>query len=423
MRTDEAALLGAFLVDGRRVLEAGITADEFSTAEGQRVYQAMARLAGNGVTVDPTTVAEEVEDRELVGRLAADGAATANIPHYVERVRKAARLRRLATAAASAVNATKDATADPEAIADELLGRLIQTNQTGGTWRMADVVDRAVADWEAACEARRNGRAVGIATGWAAVDRLLGGLRGGRLYVIGARPKMGKTSLALALQHNAARAGHSVGFASAEMAAPELGSRWLAAAAGVDAKALAEGNTNDAQAARIRSARRNLAELPINILDRASVSPGQIRRQAMAWQRQHGLDLLAVDYLQRLKADDEGQRRDLTIGAMARAFKTIARDLDIPVVLLAQLSREVDRREDSRPVPSDLRDSGEIEQEADVIAFLYRDWIYNPDASPTEAEFLVRGNRHGPAGRATLRFEPEFQRWLDNDMADYETAS
>lgn len=423
MRDDEQALLGALMLDGRQVLELDLSADDFSTAKGQTVFRAMSRLATNGVAIEPTTLAEECEDRDVVMDLAVAGGAPQNAKHYAKSIRKAAKLRRITQAATATLNAAQQKDADPESLADELMTQLSTASGSSATWEMPELIAAAVAEIEHAKAANDSGQAVGIPTGWRAVDRLLCGLRPGRLYVIGARPKMGKTSMALALQHNAARAGNHVGFASAEMSAKECAQRWIAAAAGVDATSLQTGRITQSDQGRIQTARQSLSSLPIHILDKAGASPAHIRRQSLAWQRRYGLDLLVVDYLQRLSPDADSQRRDLTVGAMARAFKNVARDLDIPVVLLAQLSRDLENRPDKRPIPSDLRDSGEIEQEADVIAFLYRDWVYNENASPNDAEFLVRGNRQGPAGRATLHFEPSFQRWLDRDMVGYEDAA
>ena len=423
MRDDEQALLGALVLDGRKALELDLTADQFSTEDGRQIWQAVVRVASKGMTVDPMLIGEEIGDTTAAARIANGAGAGSNVQHYADSIRKAARLRRIAQAASSALNAANETGADPDTIADDLMGAMSETASGSDTWDMESLMDDFLSQWEQAKQSHAAGEVQGIRTGWSAVDRMLNGLRGGRLYVLGARPKMGKTSFALALQHNAARSGCRVGFASAEMSARECASRWVAAAAGVDTTVLQTGKGTPGDDHRIREAQNRLRTLPIYTLDRAGVSPARIRRQCMAWKQRYGLDLLVVDYLQRLKPDEAGDRRDLTVGAMARAFKTAARDLDIPVVLLAQLSRDLEHRPDKRPMPSDFRDSGEIEQEADVIAFLYRDWIYNDRADPNEAEILVRGNRHGSSGKATLRFEPEFQRWLDRDMADYEEVA
>ncbi|WP_440997658.1 replicative DNA helicase [Arhodomonas sp. SL1] len=423
MRQDEQAILAALLFDPSAILELDLSAEEFSTGEGHRAFSAMQALAARGAAVDGPTLGNELGDYALVARIAEAQGSPRNVEHYAASIRQAARLRAVQRLCRDTATAAQAHGADPDALSDRLLSALSASRGDAGDWSMADVMADTLGAVSEAREARRQGGTVGVSTGFRDIDRALGGLRGGRLYVVGGRPKMGKTGWALSLQTNAARSGHRVGFASSEMAAPECGARWLAAAAGVDASRMQTGELTDSEEQRLAAASSRLAELPIHILDKAGVTPGRIRRQAMSWQRRHGLDLLVVDYLQRLQPDSAGERRDLTVGAMARAFKTLARDLDIPVVLLVQLSRAVEQREDKRPQPADLRDSGEIEQEADVIAFLYRHWVYLPDADPCEAEFLIRANRHGPPGVARLHFDARHQRWLDRDLKHYEEVA
>ena len=418
MRTDEQALFAALLQRPDSVLELEITADDFSTTDGARLYSAMQSVASRGATVDGPTLGQELSDFNLVSEAMKAAGSPRNIPHYVESITKASRLRRLNELCRHTATAAKANDADPDALTDRIMADLSQTGDTGkNVWSMSEVMGDALQAISAAKETRRQGGTVGVSTGFRVLDRVMGGLRGGRLYVVGARPKMGKTSWALALQANAARAGHNVGFASSEMSAQECGLRWLSAASGVEATSIQTGSLSDSEEMRVAKASNLLSQYPIQIFDQAGVTPGRIRRQTLAWQRQFGSDLLTVDYLQRLNPDDSGERRDLTVGKMARAFKNVARDLNIPVVLLVQLSRGVDQRDDRRPLPTDMRDSGEIEQEADVVSFLYRDSVYNEAADPNEAEFLIRMNRHGETGKVRLHFDPKFQRWLDFDIA------
>jgi len=425
VRTDEQALFAALLQNPDSVLELEVTADDFSSADGARLFSAMQTIASRGAQLDGPTLSQELGDYRLVSDAMQAAGSPRNIQHYVESIQKASRLRQLNELCGHIAAATKATDADPDALTDRVMADLSQgSGVSKNTWAMSDVMADALQAITEAKETRRKGGTVGVSTGFSVLDKVMGGLRSGRLYVVGARPKMGKTSWALALQSNAARAGHNVGFASSEMSAQECGMRWLAAASGVSATSIQTGELSDADEMRVAKASNLLSEYPINVFDQAGVTPGRIRRQCLAWQRRYGLDLLVVDYLQRLKPDDDGERRDLTVGQMTRAFKNVARDLNIPVVLLVQLSRGVDQRDDRRPLPTDMRDSGEIEQEADVVSFIYRDSVYNEGADPNESEFLIRMNRHGETGRVRLHFDPKYQRWLDFDIAahDWEVA-
>jgi len=419
MRTDEQALFAALLVKPDSVLELEIAADDFSTADGAQLFAAMQAVASRGAQVDGPTLGQELGDYRLVGQaMQAQGSPT-NIAHYVGSIKKASRLRRIQSLCDEISKAANGNEADPDSLTDRVIADLSESGSSGkNAWTMSEVMGDSLKAVSDAKETRRQGGTVGVSTGFRMLDRVLGGLRDGRLYVCGARPKMGKTSWALALQANAARAGYRVGFASSEMAAQECGLRWLSAASGVPATSIQTGELSDSDESRVAKASNLLSQYPIQIFDQAGVTPSRIRRQCLAWQRRYGLDLLIVDYLQRLKPDDSGERRDLTVGEMTRAFKTAARDLNIPVVLLVQLSRGVDQRDDKRPLPTDMRDSGEIEQEADVVSFIYRDSVYNEVADPNEAEFLIRMNRHGETGRVRLHFDPKYQRWLDFDIAE-----
>jgi replicative DNA helicase len=155
------------------------------------------------------------------------------------------------------------------------------------------------------------------------------------------------------------------------------------------------------------------SELPIEVFDKPACTPGDIAMQARAWQLSGGLDLLMVDYLTRLSPDDSMDSRVREVGQMIQSLKTLAKTLNVPVICLAQLSRQCEQRSDKRPLMADLRDSGEIEQEADAVMFLYRDSVYNDDANPEEAEILVEKNRHGPCGKVMASFIPEQMLWTN----------
>jgi replicative DNA helicase len=197
------------------------------------------------------------------------------------------------------------------------------------------------------------------------------------------------------------------------MPAVQLGLRMASALGDIHSTKLRACDLDDNEFARLHDAASRYARLPILIYDKPACTPADVALQARAWQLSGGLDLLFVDYLTRLSPDDRDDSRTREVGRMVQSLKTLAKALDIPVVCFAQLSRVCEQRADKRPVMSDLRDSGEIEQEADVVAFLYRDSVYNEQADPESAEILIEKNRHGPCAQILARFIPETMTWTN----------
>jgi len=247
----------------------------------------------------------------------------------------------------------------------------------------------------------------GYSTGYPDLDRITAGLHGGELVVIAGRPSTGKTMLGLNLvQHMATQQQHVL-FYSLEMTFSQLQERLLSAMANVDAQALKTGKLNQGQYQRITETLPKLQKLSLHIAQSNKPTLGQIRRSASQLKRKHGLSALVVDYLQLMKSEKNYQNRNLEIADMTRELKIIAQDLDIPVILISQLNRGVEHRNNPRPNTADLRDSGAIEQDADVIAMLYRDeLVKKTDNNQGYAELLVRKNRSGPVGRLVLEFCP-----------------
>ena len=242
MRTDEEALLAALLLAPESVLELEVSAEDFSTVDGAELYSAMQAVAARGARLDGPTIGQELGDHRLVAQAMQAQGSPQNIPHYVESIRRASRLRQIQALCREVSSAAQSNDADPNDLTDRVMAQLSDSGSSGkNAWTMAEVMGDTLNAIAEAKEARRNGGTVGVPTGFRMLDRVLGGLRGGRLYVCGARPKMGKTSWALALQANAARAGYRVGFASSEMSAQECGMRWLSAASGVAATSIQNG--------------------------------------------------------------------------------------------------------------------------------------------------------------------------------------
>lgn len=417
----EYAVLAALLVRPEKALELELRPEEFADGRARRAYAAICDLQAEGKTAEPITIGERTNDLPFIAEIAQSFGSIGNLQHYAAGIRKAHKLREMARRGRELAEAATQRDADPDALAEELGRALVTMNTGAGTHEhdMKELMRRLCHRLDERMQAFDGGKTVGVPFGFRKWDQVLGGLQPGRLYVLGGRPKMGKSAFAISGMMNAARQGYRVGFASAEMSADECADRIASIVAGVDADRINRGELTAEEGGRIVAASSEIVKLPFRIFDLPAASPATIARQARAWALQHGLDLLVVDYLQRLRPDSKSQSRVNEVGTMAREFKTLAGSLKVPVVLLAQLSRELERRENKRPMMSDLRESGEIEQEADVIAFVYRDHVYNENSPETDAEILVQGNRHGPSGKIEMTFIPQRMLWCDNDLQEY----
>lgn len=311
---------------------------------------------------------------------------------------------------------------DAPGTGDEIRGKVItelaaiEDDGKNHTTSGQDWMEKVVEKLEETYDARRNGGIVGVRTGLREMDDILGGFHNSDLIIMGARPKMGKTAWLVNAAKSAAMSGKRVGIASAEMPAYQLGQRLLSDVAGVPASVFRSGLMNDAQFHAMSEGTATIAELPIMVFDKPGMTPTDIALQTRAWQMSTGIDILFVDYLQRLVAGPEyaNQSRALEVAKMVASLKTLALTMNIPVVCLAQVNRDCESRADKRPMPSDLKESGAIEQEADVIMFLYRDSVYNKNADPHMAEILIEANRHGPTGIINCVFDGEYMRWASN---------
>lgn len=420
----EYAILMALMIAPNKALELDLEPRHFAVTEAAAMYAAIRGLLADGKPVDPLTLRDRGVPLAFVSEISRGASGSpASVGYYADAIKRGWKRRELDRLGRELCESANQREADPDQLASRLIVELTELSREveGFEYGMDQLMTRMLERIDRRVMQFKSGKTVGVPFGFLKWDQTLGGLQPARLYVLGGRPKMGKTAFAVCGIMNAARRGYKVGFASAEMSADECADRFAAIVAGVDADKISRGALSDADCRAITDASRVIAKLPIRILDLPACRPADIMRQARAWKLQHGLDLLVVDYLQRLKPDAKADRRDLEVGEMCRAHKSAAKALNIPVLLLAQLSRDLERRENKRPVMADLRDSGEIEQEADVIAFVYRDCVYNDTAPEDQAEILIQGNRHGPTGTIDMRFIAERMLWCDSDLARQES--
>lgn len=375
-----------------------LTGEMFTRADHQTIFYVIGDMVAGGKPVDSITLGEQLESdgrpAKLSGYLLELGAipvGLANVRSYAQSVRDAWTRNQIQMVGRRIAKSEGDAgEALDSAIAD--LMRLQHTSQRH-EYSLRDGMSLAYAAMQQAKEL--GGKIPGIPSGIDKLDKILGGWHESDLIVVGSRPAMGKTSLLLNFSH-AATVAH--GIVSAEQPVVQIAARAMSLDSGVAATKMRSGEVDDEDYSKLRASIKQMIERKVWLYDRSAPTIGEVCRIARKWKHQHGIKALLVDYIQRIESD-KGSRKHEQVGDVARQLKNLARDLQIPVIALGQVSRDVERREDKRPHMGDLSDSSEIEKEADQIIMLYRDDVYNPD-SPDKgtAELLIEKNRHGPTG-------------------------
>lgn len=430
----EAMLLASLMEVGAYVAEAHglVEADDFYREGHRAVYRAIQDLFHTGEPVEPITVIEQLTKN---GELETAGGRVgvldlmetpfiaASYRTYAEMVRDAAvqrRLLRVGQEIERMIAQREGETAAMVQDAETLVYELSQKGVRGDFTRADKLVIAGLERLTAAEEA--GGGVVGIPTGFLDLDKVVGGLQPGNMVVVAARPSMGKTALALGIAEHAALSQNlAVAVFSLEMSGDELIQRLLASTAIVDAGRIRAGRLAPEDWSRIGRAADRLSAARLYIDDSEGVTVGEMRTKLRRLKSRDGLDLLIVDYIQ-LMEGGRGRRdenRVQEIAAISRALKMLGRDLGVPVIVVSQLNRAPDARTDKRPMLSDLRESGAIEQDADLVLMIYRDDYYNPETSEDKglAEVLVAKNRHGPTDRVKLTFRGSYAKFdnLDRD--------
>jgi replicative DNA helicase len=399
--------------------------DDFYKPAHGHVFEAILSLYEQGEPADPVTVADElrrVDLLEAVGgasvlvSLQANTPATSNAARYARIVEEHALLRRLIGVAGEIAEMGYSLPDDVEEVVDqaESLVFAVAQRRTVDTLRpIRDLLEDSLDRLE---EMFGRGEAItGVPTGYTDLDDRLAGLQPSNLVVVGARPGMGKTSFALGVvAHAAMEANVPTLFFSLEMSHPEISQRLLSAEARVDQTRLRNGRLQESDWPKITHAIGRLAEAPIFVDDNPNISVMDIRAKARRMKSRDGLGLIVIDYLQLMTGRSRAENRQVEISEISRNLKVLARELSVPVIALSQLSRNLEMRGDKRPILADLRESGAIEQDADVVMFIYRDELYNPE-SPDRgtAEIILAKHRNGPTGKTQLAFLDHYTRFAN----------
>jgi replicative DNA helicase len=422
----EESLLGAMLLSRDAIVaavEARVEGPDFYKPAHGHVYDAIMGLYGQGEPADPITVAEELRRADLLefvgGRAAllsiqAGTPASANASHYARIVNELALLRRLIAVAGDITEMGYDVPDDVQEALDraetlvfEVAEKRITDTMVGIHEALQDTIDNLEARYDDPTDL------VGVPTGYHQIDNLLFGLQNSTLVILAARPSMGKTSLALGLSRNVAtQTGRPVVFFSMEMGTLELTKRILAMEARVEAGRLWNARLTEGDWSRLAHAVGRLGESKLFIDDNPHCTIMEMRAKCRRMRARHGdLALVVVDYIQLMTPSTTrrtAENRQVEVSEISRGLKILARELDCPVVALSQLNRQVEYRQDKRPMLADLRESGGLEQDADVVAFIYRDEVYNPESEDRgKAEIIIAKHRNGPTGKAELAFLPQ----------------
>ncbi len=435
----EQSLLGGLMLDALawdKVADV-IISDDFYRKDHRLIFTAIANLIESGSPCDVVTVSEHLDGRgeldgagglEYLATLTNETAGAANARAYAKILRERSTLRALISAgneiAGSAFTTDGRTAAEVLENAEKMVFDIAEKGNRGrkGFMSLKDILPAAVDRIDLLHQS--DGDITGVSTGYTEFDKLTAGLQPGDLVIIAGRPSMGKTTLAVNIAENAA-IGAKVPTAifSMEMPAQQLAFRMISSLGRVDQTHLRTGKFPDEDWSRINTAVQLMSEAPIYIDDTPGLAPSEIRARARRLQREHGVGLIVVDYLQLMQVHGTTENRATEISEISRGLKALAKELECPVIALSQLNRSVEQRTDKRPVMSDLRESGAIEQDADLIVFIYREEVYNPD-TPRKgvADIAIAKQRNGPIGDFPLTFVgryTKFENWVPDTYNDF----
>lgn len=423
----EKSVLGAVLMDDEcfASLEQELQPQDFYVVAHQIIYKHMLDIIRSNKRIDMITLQDSMQKS---GELTAAGdiqyliGLQENIPafgmlvQHVQIIKAKAILRNLISSSVDLITSCYNQNdSDLDAVIDEAEKRIFQIihNRTKQNFVQLNIWLKKTFQHLSSIKSSSKG-ITGVATNFKTLDRMTSGFQPGDLIILAARPSMGKTSLALNVAVNAARSGIGVGIFSLEMAAEQLTLRLLSTESGVDHQKIRNATLSSQEWIEITHVAGELADMKLFIDDSAGINIMELRAKARQLKAKNDVKMLVVDYLQLLNSSRRHENRHQEVSEISRFLKALAKELAVPIIALSQLSRAVDSRMDKRPMLSDLRESGAIEQDADVIMFLYRDIVYNQETeNPDQAELIIGKQRNGPTGTVNLRFLRELTKFED----------
>ncbi len=424
----EQAVLGAIFLEPSALTVASeiLIPEDFYRNAHQQIYSTMLKLGDHGKAVDVVTVTEDLASAKLIedvggiaylSELAAAVPTAANIEYYARIVEEKSLLRRLIRTATTIAKDGYEREDEVEGLlseAEKSIMEVAQRKNAGAFHNIKDVLVRTYDNIELLHN--RKGDVTGIPTGFAELDRMTAGFQRNDLIIVAARPSVGKTAFALNIAQNVAtNTDETVAIFSLEMGAEQLVMRMLCAEGNINAQNLRTGTLTDEDWRKLTMAMGSLSNSGIYIDDTPGVRIGEIRSKCRRLKQEQGLGMILIDYLQLIQGNGRsGENRQQEVSEISRSLKSLARELEVPVIALSQLSRGVEQRQDKRPMMSDIRESGSIEQDADIVAFLYRDDYYDKESeNKNMIEIIIAKQRNGPTGTVELAFVKEYNKFVN----------
>tara|TARA_Y100000766_G_scaffold246583_1_gene227210 strand:- start:236 stop:1603 length:1368 start_codon:yes stop_codon:yes gene_type:complete len=427
----ERAVLGGVILDNESWYKIAdiLQVDDFYNELNRKIFSCIADFSNNNIPFDLVTINEKVNLNNdasfhtYLKEIISETPSAANITSYANIVREQSIIRQLINVSNDLIEKSHDGSIDSKSLLDEAEQKIFSITDESmksksGFQALRDMTGESMLTIEKLQETK--GGITGLATGYSKFDKKTTGLQKGDLIIVAGRPSMGKTSFAMNIaEYASVKNGAVSAIFSMEMPGNQLSIRLLASVGRVDQMRLRNGELTDDDMPRLTNAVAILNKANIFIDDTANLTPLDVRARARRLKREQGaLDLIVVDYMQLMRFNHTVENRATELSEISRSLKALARELDVPVIALSQLNRAVENRTDKRPMMADLRESGAIEQDADLIAFIYRDEVYNPDSPDKgKAEILVRKQRNGPTFDTTLTFVEKCTRF-DNFTSD-----
>ncbi|AZU64764.1 replicative DNA helicase [Neobacillus mesonae] len=434
----EQAVIGAIFLEPSSLTTASeiLIPEDFYRAAHQKIYNVMLKLNDEGKAVDLVTVTEELAAAKLIediggvsylSELAGSVPTAANIEYYAKIVEEKALLRRLIRTATNIATDGYTREDEVETVLSEAEKSILEVAQRKNAGAFHDIKDVLVRTYDNIEEMhKRVGEITGLETGFTELDKMTAGFQRNDLIIVGARPSVGKTAFALNIAQNVAKkTGENIAIFSLEMGAEQLVMRLLCAEGNIDAQRLRTGSLTEDDWGRLTMAMGSLSNTGIYIDDTPGVRVNDIRAKCRRLKQEHGLGMILIDYLQLiLGSGRSGENRQQEVSEISRSLKQLARELQVPVIALSQLSRGVEQRQDKRPMMSDIRESGSIEQDADIVAFLYRDDYYDKESENKNIiEIIIAKQRNGPTGTVSLAFVKEYNKFVNLERRFDDTMS
>ncbi|WP_296114221.1 replicative DNA helicase [uncultured Anaerococcus sp.] len=426
----EQAIIGCILAKNETFDSANqiIKPVDFYDSRTQRIYKSIVDMFEKDIKVDYVSlisklssenILQEVGGEEFITEITLSSFYTPNIETYCKTVKEKSLLRSLIGASEDIIDSSykqSDDVSDILAIAENKIFEISQDTHSQGLVRVADTMDDTLKQINELTLA--DGKITGVSIGLEAVDSKLSGLQNSQLILLAARPAMGKTALGLTMAWNAAKNGKSVAFFSLEMSIYQLNQRLLSMVSLVNLESIINGSIRDDDWALLIDATKKIVEADLYVDETPGIRLSEMKSKLKRLKAERGLDLVVIDYLQLMQADGRQENRQNEIASISRGLKSLSKELNCPILSLAQLSREADKRADHRPILSDLRESGAIEQDADVVMLLYREDYYDEEVEPNQAKLIFAKHRNGATGTVDLFFNKQCTTFTDLSLRE-----